>query len=114
MMAVPSRRSPGALVPVEAVQEGALLGPGQCRAVAIRNEFDGGYRHRDPGVVGVKLVAVDDSLVRHDVVVPGVVAKGRAVPLAAEALPPADPEIKLGCYRSVVLREAVDPPPVSL
>jgi hypothetical protein len=35
------------------------------------------------------------------------------VPLEAEALPPADPEIKLGCYRSVVLREAVDPPPVA-
>src|ERR1022692_1626454 len=84
------------LGPVYAVQEGALLGVDQRRAVTALDELDGGDGYRDPRAVGVHLVAVDDPLVRHDVVVQGVVAVGGALPLVAEALPPAGPEVKLG------------------
>ena len=80
---------------VDAVQVGALLGPGQRRAVAALGELDGGDRHRDPGVVGVHLVAVHDPLVRHDVVVQRVVPVARALPLVAEPLPAARPEVEL-------------------
>ena len=69
---------------------------GQRGAVAVLGELDRGERHRDPRVVGVHLVGVDDPLVRHDVVVAGVVAVGRAESIVAEALPAAGPEVELG------------------
>src|SRR6266567_4220730 len=84
------------LGPVDAVQVGALLGPGQRGAVRVLAEFNRGDRHRDPRVTRVHLVGVDDPLVWRDVVVAGVIAVSRALHLEAEALPPAGPEVELG------------------
>src|SRR5260221_5453944 len=49
-----------------------------------------------PHVVGVQWWGVGEPLVRDDVVIGGVVAVGRVVPLVAEAFPAANPKVKLG------------------
>lgn len=78
------------------VQVGALLGPGELGSVAAFGELDAGKGHRDQGVVGVHGVAVHDPAAGDDVVVPAVVAVGRALLLGREAFPAAGPEVELG------------------
>src|SRR5216683_8162950 len=76
--------------------KGALLGEDHSRAGALRQELHRRQRERDPPLVEMHLIAEDDALVRHDILVKRVVdmdrAAGRA---AADALSPADPEVEL-------------------
>src|SRR6185312_9555922 len=51
------------------VEEHALLGHGQARACALQLQRDRGQRDRDVPVVEVHVVAIDDALVRYDVVI---------------------------------------------
>src|ERR1700752_1637286 len=54
---------------VEIVQECRLLGEDQPRAGAFGLEYHGRQRGRDRLAIQLHAVAVDDALVRHDVVV---------------------------------------------
>jgi hypothetical protein len=80
---------------VMAVEEHALLGELQPRALAFRHQLDRRQRHRDARVVEMHVVGIDDALVRHDVLIDAREGVHRtALRAAARGLTPADAEVE--------------------
>lgn len=55
----------------DAVEEGPLLRQDKSHTLALRDEFDRRKRHLYPGFAEQQLIAVDDTPVRHDVLIDG-------------------------------------------
>src|SRR5579872_2859190 len=58
---------------IDTIEVGTLLGPRQRGSTVHWDKFDGGDGDGAAHAIGVHLVAVDDSLLRDDVVVGGVI-----------------------------------------
>src|SRR5258708_2004646 len=54
---------------VVAIEKRALLGEFELRTLAVSAKLDCRQRHRDALVVKVHVIAVDDALVRHDILI---------------------------------------------
>src|ERR1700736_3400517 len=81
---------------VAAVEEDALLGKGQLRSGAGGLELYRRHRDGDPRIAAIHRVAVDDPLVRHDVIIACFVrVTGAAGRPAAIDLTSADPKVEL-------------------
>src|SRR5215467_3751194 len=80
---------------VDSIEVGALLGPRQRGSAIHWDKFDGGDGDGAAHAIGVHLVAVDDSLLRDDVVVGGVIAVGDALIAEAEVFVATNPEVEL-------------------
>src|SRR5262245_10198985 len=89
------------------VEIGALFGKDQARATSLRDKLNGGQRDRKADVVDEHLIAVDNALVRHDVLVEGVkVVDWATLRTATACLAPANPKVDLVNVGTPLLRAA--------
>jgi hypothetical protein len=63
---------------IVAVQEDALLGENQLCASALRLELDSRCGNGNPRLAHIQSIGVNDALVRHNVLVPGIEGKYRS------------------------------------
>src|SRR4029078_12080245 len=70
---------------LEAVEERAVLGEDEPRAVAVGPHLDGGQRHGEEPPVEPEVVGEDDPLAVDDVVVPAAELVQRPVRIASHA-----------------------------